>query len=191
MSQTLLEIAKELTRTLVEAGRLSSEDMHDALQKTHATLLTLKAQEETGAAASVPMSETPRAPVDWRKSITKRAISCLECGQTFKQLSGHHLRMHGLDARSYRVKYDIPRTASLTARQATARRREIVRQTRPWENAPTFLKGKERVREEEAAAEAARAAREVAPAPTAEVSPLTQERKTAPKKTARKKSREG
>ena len=186
MPQTLLEIAKELTLTLVEAGRLSSEDMHDALQKTHATLLTLKVQEETDTTASVPVSETPRARIDWRKSITHRAISCLECGRSLKQLAGHHLRLHGLDARSYRAKYGIPRTASLTARQATARRREIVRQTRPWENAPTFLKGKERVREEETAAEAARAASEAAPAPTAEVSPLTRGRKTAPKKTARK-----
>jgi len=38
MAQTLLEMTKDLTRTLVETGMLSAEDMQDALQKTHATL---------------------------------------------------------------------------------------------------------------------------------------------------------
>jgi hypothetical protein len=54
MPQTLLEIAKELTRTLIEAGGLSTEDMQDTLQRTHTTLTVLKAREETGA-TTVPV----------------------------------------------------------------------------------------------------------------------------------------
>ena len=87
MPQSLLEIAKDLTLALVGAGRLSAADIQDTLQKTYATLAALKAQEETGLGAV-----RTQEPVDWRKSITRRTITCLECGQAFKQLSVRHLR---------------------------------------------------------------------------------------------------
>jgi len=139
MPQSILEIAKDLTLTLVEAGRLSTDDMQDTLQKTYATLTALKAQEETGS-GTVKTQE----PVDWRKSITRHAITCLECGASFKQLSVGHLRHHDLDGRSYREKHGIPRTQPLAAKETTARRRQVVRETRPWEKAPMYRQAQER-----------------------------------------------
>ena len=139
MPQTLLEMAKDLTHTLVETGRLSVEEMQVTLQKAHATLSALKAQEELDDAAAVSVGVTP--PVDWRKSITRHAVTCLECGQSFKQLSIRHLRQHGHDARSYRTKYEIPQSQPLAARVTTARRRQVVQETRPWEKAPNYRKG--------------------------------------------------
>ena len=114
MSQSMVEIAKELTLALVETGNMPPEDMQDALQKTYATLAALKAQEESGVSTPAPASKI--VPVDWRKSMTKHAVTCLECGQAFKQLSLRHLGTHGLDNRSYRTKYGIPRTQPLSAR---------------------------------------------------------------------------
>jgi predicted transcriptional regulator len=188
MPQSALEIAKELTMAVVEAGNMSAEDMHDTLQKTHATLLTLKAQEELGATTSVPMSESPRARVDWRKSITKHAISCLECGQTFKQISRRHLMTHGLVGQSYRVKHGIPRTQSLAARETTARRQQIAQERRPWEKTPRFIQAQARdgkaTSEPEPQASRAAAEAPIAEAPT----PSKRARKTAPKKTTQKKS---
>ena len=105
MAQTLVEVAKDLTCILVETGRLSAEEMQGVLQQTHAILSMLKGQEEAGA---VPVTDS--SPVDWRKSISKYAITCLACGKAFKQLSIRHLGIHGLDGRSYRIKYGIPRT---------------------------------------------------------------------------------
>ena len=93
MPQSVLEMAKELSLALIKTGNVPAEDMQDTLQKTHATLLTLKAQEEFGTTAALP---AVRTAVDWRKSITKHAVACLECGKTFKQLSTRHLMMHGL-----------------------------------------------------------------------------------------------
>ena len=45
MSQTLLEMAKDLVLAQIQAHRLSSEDMHAALQDTYSSLLALQAQE--------------------------------------------------------------------------------------------------------------------------------------------------
>src|SRR5688572_33234135 len=120
MPQSLVEIAKELTLALIETESIPPEDMQETLQKTHATLSALKAQEGMGTTTTVPAART--APVDWRKSITRHAVTCLECGESFKQLSVPHLRTHSLDGRSYRVKYGIPQGQALAARETTARR---------------------------------------------------------------------
>ena len=138
MPKSLLEIAKDLTLTLVETGSLSADHMQDALQKTYAILAGLQAQEETRAA-----SLKTQQPADWRKSITRHGITCLECGIPLKQLSGLHLRGHGMDARSYRDKYGIPPSQSLASRKSAAKRRQIASEVKPWENSPNYIKGQE------------------------------------------------
>ena len=143
MSQTLLEMAKDLVLAQIEAQRLSPDEMHAALQQTYASLLALKTQEDTHGSVAVATPKTSPEPLDWRKSITKHTVTCLECGASFKQLSVRHLKEHGLDGRSYRIKYGIPRTQALAAKETTSRRKEIVQRSRPWEKAPTFLKAQE------------------------------------------------
>ena len=151
MSQTLLEMAKDLVMAQIEAHRLTPEEMHTALQHTYASLQALKVQEDANGSVAVVTPETPSKPSNWRKSITKHAVTCLECGASFKQLSVRHLKEHGLDGRSYRGKYNIPRTQPLAAKETTSRRKEIVQRSRPWEKAPTFLKAQEEKQREKAA----------------------------------------
>jgi predicted transcriptional regulator len=143
MSQTLLEMAKDLVMAQIAAHRLSPEDMHQALQQTYATLHALKAQEDSPGSGAVVIPATPK-PVNWRKSITKHVVTCLECGQSLKQLSVRHLQEHGLDGKAYRIKYGIPRTQPLAAKEITSHRQEVVQRTRPWEKAPTFVKAQEK-----------------------------------------------
>lgn len=176
MTQSLLELAKDLTLALVKAGRLSAEDMQDTLHTTHATLAALQTQEASGTAADIAVAET--APVNWRKSITKHDVTCLECGESFKQLSVRHLRLHDLDGRSYRVKYGIPRSQSLASRDTTARRRQVVQETRPWEKA-LASRGTQ--------ARNGLASPEIEePAAAASAAPKKQRKKAPQKKTARK-----
>jgi predicted transcriptional regulator len=116
--------------------------MQDVLQQTHTTLTTLRGQEESGDMTALPVADA--SPVNWRKSISKHVITCLECGLEMKQLSIRHLRLHELDGRSYRAKYGIPRTQPLSARSTTDRRRQVAQEIRPWEKAPTYRKGQAR-----------------------------------------------
>src|SRR2546427_5443397 len=151
MSQTLLEMAKDLVMAQIAAHRLAPEDMHQALQQTYASLQALKTQEDANGSIAVVIPATPPAPVNWRKSITKHTVTCLECGASFKQLSVRHLQEHALDGRSYRAKYGIPRLQSLAAKEMTLRRKEHVQRSRPWEKAPTFVKAQEEKQREKAA----------------------------------------
>src|SRR5262249_50353442 len=92
MSQTLLEMAKDLVMAHIEAHRLAPDEMHAALQHTYTSLQALKAQEDANGRVAVVTPEIPSKPVHWRKSITKHHVMCLECGASFKQLSVRHLR---------------------------------------------------------------------------------------------------
>jgi predicted transcriptional regulator len=189
MSQTLIELAKELTVALIQTGNLLPQDAQETLQKTHTTLTALKAQEEAGFPAPGAPSQSP--PGNWRKSITKYSITCLGCGQTFKQLTIRHLRLHGLDARSYRTKYGIPPSQPLAARETIARRRQVVQEARPWEKSPTYRKRRagEHPQSTEPESEAVQDETEEARA-AATMQPKRQ-RKRSPKKTARRTRSEG
>ena len=143
MSQTLLEMAKDLVLAQIRVYHLSPDDMHAALQHTYASLHTLQTQENAQGSGAVAPPETSSQPVNWRKSITKQTVTYLACGARFKQLSTRHLREHGLDARSYRLKYGIPLRQPLSARSVTALRKQIVQRSKPWEKAPTYVKAHE------------------------------------------------
>jgi predicted transcriptional regulator len=184
MPQTLVEIAKELTMALIQTWRMSPDSMQETLQQTYAMLTALKAQEAAGPATALSAVQPPI--VDWRTSITRHAITCLECGQTFKQLTIRHLRLHGLDLRSYRVKYGIPRLQSLVSWKTSTRRRQVVRQTRPWEKTLTYLQRHARNATASPALKV-ETVPETTEEPSAEAPPqLKRQRKTTPKKTARK-----
>ena len=133
MTDSLVEMAKDLAMAQIKAGNLAPDQVSAVLADTHATLQRLHTTGDSGSGAAT-------ATVDWRQSIARHAVTCLECGATFKQLSTRHLRQHDLDGRSYREKYGIPRTVSLSTRDVLARRREVVRAIRPWEKSPTNVK---------------------------------------------------
>ncbi|ETW92998.1 MAG: hypothetical protein ETSY1_41150 [Candidatus Entotheonella factor] len=129
----LLEMAKDLVVASTTTYRLSPDDARALLVETHATLVDLNRQED--GTPLISAANSLANPPAWQRSITKHAVICLACGATFKQLSSRHLRRHGLDPRSYRVRYGIPRTQALSARTVTARRRQLARDIRPWEKA--------------------------------------------------------
>ena len=135
MSKTLLEMAKDLVAEQIRAHHLSPEDAKSLLMSTHATLLSLHQREAPGVPTAGLEVGGEAARVDWKRSITKHTVTCLECGSSFRQLSLRHLRVHNLDPNSYRAKYGIPSTQPLSSRDATARRRELAQQIRPWEQA--------------------------------------------------------
>ncbi|ETW97017.1 MucR family transcriptional regulator [Candidatus Entotheonella palauensis] len=137
MAQTLLEMAKELVTELIRVHHLSPNDAQSLLSSTHAALQSLHHAEASSTAATSSQTHTEGVSVsaDWKRSISKHSVTCLECGSSFRQLSARHLRVHDLDPRSYRAKYGIPNTQPLSSRQATARRRELAQQIRPWEQA--------------------------------------------------------
>ena len=137
MTASLLSMAKELMVAQIQAGQVTPEEMASVLNTTYRTLERLSAAEQ----GLVTAAASDGAPA-WKTSIRNRTITCLECGGIFKQLSVRHLRVHGMDGRSYRAKYRIPPTQSLSARDVLRRRQAILQQSRPWERVGSKTKGK-------------------------------------------------
>jgi predicted transcriptional regulator len=140
-------MAKDLVLAHIATHRLAPDEMHAALQDTYASLQALQRQEDAHGSVAVAPPETPSQPVNWKTSITKHHVTCLECGAGFKQLSVRHLREHGLDGKAYRVKYGISRLQALAAKATTSRQKEIVQRSRPLEKAPMFLKAQEKAQQ--------------------------------------------
>ena len=63
MSQTLLEMAKDLVMAQIEAHKLSPEEMHQALQQTYGSLQALQAQEDAHGSVAVVTPETLLKPI--------------------------------------------------------------------------------------------------------------------------------
>jgi predicted transcriptional regulator len=134
---------KDVVLAQIQTGTLAPEEMQEALRRTHQNLMSLKSREEAESPVPARAAAAPHAPADWRTSIARHSITCLECGEHVKQLTARHLRRHNLDARSYRAKYGIPRTQPLSARATAARRRQIAAAVKPWEKSPPYMKAQE------------------------------------------------
>ncbi|WP_179137746.1 MucR family transcriptional regulator [Candidatus Entotheonella palauensis] len=149
MSETLLEMTIALVLAQIEAQHVTPENLQAVLDSTYDTLYrlqTMEGEESTYQDMGLQGSAPAPSALPWKKSITKHTITCLECGASFKQLSRRHLHRHGLDSRSYRIKYGIPSEQPLSARAATARRRELAKSIRPWENVRASRSSSKRAR---------------------------------------------
>jgi predicted transcriptional regulator len=134
--ETILEMTRDLITAQIRQRAITAETLDLWLGRTHGTLLELWEMEHT------PGGEPMGIPIDWRSSITNRSITCLECSKVLRQLTRLHLRRHGLDAASYRIRFGIPAHVPLAARQVTARRQQIMRQFEVWKKAPHYGRGK-------------------------------------------------
>jgi predicted transcriptional regulator len=57
-----------------------------------------------------------------KRSIQKNKIVCLECGQSFKMLTKHLVKAHGMTSKEYRKKYGFSSTQSLCAKALSEER---------------------------------------------------------------------
>ncbi len=140
MPQSILEMAKDLVQAQIQNGAVEPEKMMEFLKETVEGLAELHTRYSNPTGPGAGDNATPEEPIDWRNSIKKNSILCLESGQEFKQLSARHLQKYGLTPKSYRQKYGIPMSQPLSAKSVSKRRQQIARRTRPWENAPTYRK---------------------------------------------------
>ena len=119
MSKSLTELSAELVQAQSNAGQMTLEEMNKALLETYQVLKKLQAAEQNDKDDAL----NPNAPnIAPEKSILRKKIICLECGESFKMLSPKHLRSHGLDQRSYRKKHRLSLRQPLCCKELSERR---------------------------------------------------------------------
>ena len=62
MTQPIVEMAKDLVMALIKENLIEPEDMQKELQKTHASLLALKAREEGGGTSGEGVDRPSNEP---------------------------------------------------------------------------------------------------------------------------------
>lgn len=75
---------------------------------------------------------------DPKLSIRDNSIICLECGKSFRVLTIRHLRQHGLDAKSYKEKWGLKKTVTLSSKSLVRMRRKKMNEAKIWEKTPQF-----------------------------------------------------
>jgi predicted transcriptional regulator len=130
MTQTLVEIAAAFVVAQLRFGPSPPEAVDATLRGTHATLLDLSRQE---AAQKRLMNEKLfETLVSLRQrpwtALQRSQVICLECGKGQQLLSNSHLALHGLTAKAYRKKWDIPLRQPLSAQSLTQRRQRKAKQ---------------------------------------------------------------
>jgi predicted transcriptional regulator len=90
------------------------------IHSIHSTLSGLK----NGAG---PHNTDAKALMSAKRSITGKALTCVECGKRFKTLRRHLRTSHGLSPEEYRTKYRLPGDYPIVAPDYAAHRSNLAR----------------------------------------------------------------
>ena len=64
MSQSTLEMTKDLVSAQIQSGTLLPEEVPNAIRHIYQNLLTLKSRQESGFPVPAPVAETLQSPAD-------------------------------------------------------------------------------------------------------------------------------
>jgi len=67
------------------------------------------------------------------KQLSEKAVTCLECGKSFKLLTRRHLLSHNLTAEEYREKWGYPKDMPLVCKSLQRERRKKMKDMKLWE----------------------------------------------------------
>ncbi|RMD88955.1 MAG: transcriptional regulator [Alphaproteobacteria bacterium] len=126
----LVELTAEIVSAYASNNHFSPTELPDLIKRVHAALASVEAEGESeaeeGSLESAP--EEPRAPaVPVNASVSDEAITCLECGKSFKTLKRHLMTEHGLDPESYRQRWHLSKDYPLVAPSYSRRRSQTAK----------------------------------------------------------------
>jgi len=125
MSKALVEMAAEIIGSQASHTKMSADEMSEAIAKVFEALRRAKAAEDEGVPVGGVVILPAEKPARAKRSVFRNRVICLECGREFKQLTNRHLAQHGLNKRTYKDKYGIPRAQKLVATAVSERRRQL------------------------------------------------------------------
>jgi predicted transcriptional regulator len=101
---TLIELASQIVAAYVARNAVEQADLPKLIAEVHRALA-----EAAGAGANGTRDgESPKPPVNIRKTITPDYLICLEDGKKFKSLKRHLRTQFKLSPEQYREKWGLP-----------------------------------------------------------------------------------
>jgi predicted transcriptional regulator len=129
----LVELTTSIVSAYVSHNTISPGQLPELIQAVSGSLRGLSRPAEPE-----PEPQTPAVPI--RRSVQPDAITCLECGKTFKSIRRHLRNAHGLEPNEYRQKWglkaDYPMVTPNYAEQRSAMAKAIGLGRKKGEPAP-------------------------------------------------------
>lgn len=119
-NEDVLVLASEIVSAFAGRNQMASAELPDLIRSIHATLAGLAGGTATEEAIDVQAPAAPAVPID--ASVSKDAIICLDCGQSFKTLKRHLSTSHDMSPADYRARWQLSKDYPLVAPSYSKRR---------------------------------------------------------------------
>ena len=122
-----LKEALEIVKAQASVRTMTEDEITSMLQKL--------ARDIRNISDSIPDENAEEVcEISAAKAIKEKSITCLECGRTFKLLSGIHLKKaHDLTPVQYREKYGYKKGTPLVCKSLQRERRKKMKEMKLWE----------------------------------------------------------
>lgn len=119
----ILQLATQIVSAYISHHDVARNDLPDLIKTVYRSLceaqkMDLRTEEEKPVPAVAP-----------EKSVFADHVLCLECGQAFKSLKRHLRSTHGLSAKAYLEKWDLPQDYPLVAPDYSKQRSHLAKRT--------------------------------------------------------------
>ena len=121
-SETIMIMTSEIASAYFSNNQVQEDRIEGVI---HSIARALGGLPSGSCAAAGPGSQEPAVPV--KKSVTKSAIVCLECGDKQKMLKRHLSTAHDLSPEAYKEKWGLPKDYPLVAPDYAKTRSELAK----------------------------------------------------------------
>lgn len=123
----ILSMTADIVAAYASHNQMAQSELADLIANIHGTLAGLASGEDTAATSSATMTPplSPAVPID--ASIGRDAITCLECGKTFKTLKRHLSTEHEMSPADYRDRWQLSKDYPLVAPSYSERRADTAK----------------------------------------------------------------
>ncbi len=115
----LIELTSAIVSAFVSNNAVSTGELPGLIESVHKTLT------QVGQPAAPHVEQEPAVSV--KRSITKQAIICLECGKQQKTLKRHLGTAHNLTPGDYRAKWNLRPDYPMVAPEYAEKRRDLAK----------------------------------------------------------------
>lgn len=144
--EKMLELAVSLVKERDEFRRMNVSEVMDELRRVYGNMLQLTSMDASSVISAIESAKgtgVDPSTVE-NKGIGDDFVTCLECGQKFRQLTYKHLLEHNLTVDAYKQKYGIPRRQSLSSLNLSSKRSEMCKARGIPENLRAYLESRSR-----------------------------------------------
>jgi predicted transcriptional regulator len=122
-----LQEALEIVKAQASVRDMSDDEIISMVERLS------KGIKDIGEGGTALAADTSNPPVDPKKAIKEKSVTCLECGKQFKVLTKRHIGQHDMTPAEYKDKWGYSKGTSLVSKSLARERRKKMQDMKLWE----------------------------------------------------------